>query len=194
MIRLLLYLLVLLALFLSLVFGLQKCKADRIERSGRKDGRAMVETIPTTDTVRVPQVKPIQSALPIVVPPRVKVSDAKDTMYRFKVQKGTIIAGIEKRKPKRKGFFRRRQGTDSLIVQTIDPKGIITEAQYPWRWVEMAGNFTVDSAGRIHTDPVLSEQAQAKTIRRERRKRRWQRIGTVAAVSWTFVLGVLIAR
>ncbi len=183
MIRLALYVLVLLAVFLAIVFCLQKCRQNSIDRSGRRDGRALVETIPTSDTIRVARVQPVRHVAPVVVPPTVAVATIPDSVLRRRLEKSTIMVSLEKRKPKRKGFLRRRQGVDTLAIQTISPIGIVHESRYPWRWVEH-GNFTMDSAGRLHIDPVLSEKEQAKDARREKRRNVWRTMkATAVAVS-----------
>lgn len=183
MTRLAIYVLATFAVFLALVLAMHRCRENRIENSGRKDGRAMVEAIPTTDTFRVAKIAPIVHTAPVVVPPVVVVAEKADTVLRRKMEKSTVIVSIEKRKPKRRGLFRKRQGTDTLAIQTISPIGIVHESRYPWRWVEH-GDFTVDSAGRLRIDPVLSEKGQAKAARREKRKGVWRTVkATAVAVS-----------
>lgn len=194
MLRLAVYVLVLLAVFLAVAFGLQRCRQGKIDRSGRKDGRAKVEAIPTTDTFRVAEIKPIEHTAPVVVPPVVLVATKADSLLRRRLERSTIIVSVQKRKPQRKGFFRRRQGVDSLAIQTIDPKGIVSEATYPLRWTE-PGEFTVDNAGRLHIDPAQSEKDQLKLIKQERRKRRWRTAKqTAVAVGVAVLGGLLIAR
>ena len=183
MIRLAIYVLATFAVFLALVFAMHRCRENRIENSGRRDGCAQTERIPTTDTFRVARISPIEHKAPVVVPPVVVVAVKADSVLRRKTEQSTIIVSLEKRKPKRKGFFRKRQGTDTLAIQTIDAKGIVSEAAYPWRWMQH-GEFTVDNTGRLHIDPALSEKEQAKAARREKRKRVWRTAkATAVAVS-----------
>lgn len=167
------------------------CALKRRADAYRKDGRAQVERVPTTDTVRVARIKPIRHIAPVVVPPVVAVARIPDTLLRQRLEKSTIIVSLEKRKPKRRGFFRKRQGVDSLYIQAVTPKGIVTESRYPWKWVEH-GNFTVDSAGRLHIDPALSEKEQAKAARREKWKGVWRTAKTTAVAVGVAVLGFFL--
>ena len=183
MTRLAIYVLATFAVFLALVLAMHRCRENRIERGGRMDGRTGFGRIPTTDTFRVAKTEPVRHKSPVVVPPTVAVASIPDSVLRRKMEKSTMIVSLEKRKPKRRGLFRKRQGTDTLAIQTISPIGIVHESRYPWRWVEH-GDFTVDSAGRLRIDPVLSEKGQAKAARREKRKGVWRTVkATAVAVS-----------
>lgn len=170
-----------------------RCALKRRSEAYRKDGRAAIERVPATDTVRVGKLPAIRHVRPIVVAPIVAVEAKPDTALRRAMEKSTIIVSFEKRKPKRKGILRRPDGVDSLYIRTISPQGITAEAQYPWRWVDH-GNFTVDSAGRLHLNPAESEKSQRQAIRKQKRQRTWRRIGTAAAVAGSLVLGIVLAR
>ncbi len=186
----------LIVVLVALAIGLlvSRCALKRRADAYRKDGRASVETIPTTDTFRVAQIEPIRHKAPVVVPPVVLVATNPDSLLRRKLERQTMIVSIQKRKPKRKGVFRKRQGVDTLAIQTIDPKGIVSQATYPLRWTE-PGEFTVDNTGRLHIDPVESEEEPLKAIKKERRKRRWRTIKqTAVAVSAVVLGGFLITR
>ena len=160
--------------------------------ANRRDRQATVQ-VPTTDTVRVGKLPAIRHVRPIVAAPIVMVETKPDTAVRKAMEKSTVITSIEKRKPGRRGLFRRPDGVDSLHIRTISPAGIVAQGSYPWRWVEY-GNFTVDSAGRLHLNPIESEKAQRQEIRRNNRRRTWRTVGTVAAVAGSLVFGILLAR
>ncbi len=182
---------VLLAMLIGLLVS--RCAAKRRDETYRKDGRAQMERIPTTDTVRVGKLDVVRHVRPMVVAPLVLVQEKPDTALRKRMEKSTVIVSIEKRKHKRKGLFRKPYGVDSLHIRTITPQGTLAQSSYPWRWVEH-GSFTVDSAGRLHINPIESGKAQHRETRRENRKRTWRRIGTVAAVAGSLVLGIVLAR
>lgn len=187
-----------------LVGGLvTKCADIRRGKAARKDGRAYAdgsgrsawpERIPVTDTIRVAEIKPVPHKTPVVVPPQVAVASRPDTALRARLERSTMIVSIQKRKPGRRGFFRKRRGTDTLAIQTISARGIVSEARYPLRWTE-PGEFTVDNSGRLHIDPAESEQSQLRMFKKERRKRRWRNVKmTAAAVGAAVLGGILLSR
>ena len=196
--KIVLLILVLLALAAGLVVN--RCALKKRNDAYHKDIETSIERIPATDTVRVEKLDEVHYVRPIVVAPMVMVETKPDAVGRSRMERSTIITSVEKRAPKRTGLFRRPVGVDSLHIRTISPAGIVAQGSYPWRWVEH-GNFTVDSAGRLHLDPIESEKAQRKAIRRSNRKQTWRTVvtvartvGTVAAVAGSLALGILIAR
>lgn len=168
-----------------------RCAAHRREEAYRKDGRAMA--LPTTDTVRVTKLEPIKHVRPIVVAPIVQIESKPDTVARKRMERSTIITSIEKRAPKRKGLWQRPDGVDSLHIRTISPEGIVVQNSYAWRAVEL-GNFTVDSTGKIHKDPVESEKMQRKAIRKENRKAIGRKILLGGIALTAFIAGMFIAN
>jgi hypothetical protein len=141
---------------------------------GFKECAGTYESRPTriveTDTIRKATAAPIVQAKPTDVPVKVIEYAKPDTAYRARVEKKKITTAV-------------RTNREHIEIQTINPQGFTEVKQYELPGVELP-ELTIDSEGNMQVDE--------KSLKRLRRKRKWQKAGQYTAITLFFIAGVLI--
>ena len=127
------------------------------------------KTIIHTDSVIVREIKTIQ-VREIHIPAKVKIQIQRDTVYREKKEKETIVIGIETKK-------------NEIIIQKIDTAGTISQDHHK-----------IDEGSKVKVDSLGNVEEKKKTKAGKFISKAWKGVKAVAVVAGAVIVVYQIVK